>query len=252
MPRLSTLSNPTGLIELEKQRINIVIDDQQVRKSYSLARLDLTEVPLPQSAKVIVVARRGNSELRVDHGSVLDWNKSFIDASELGGDGTWSFRVLLVAPESPKLLAAAENIRPDGLGDSDSLIGLEPADLGQVPWELLILEQDGRAVIQFSRELYGNSAEAEADSRFTCFVFPEAIRQLAFWHTQHPGALADSHWEPLKNWLAQHGIADEPDEDFSFEAKQEWCRKVVVAFSDRFRGVDQLKDSKVKEVASES
>lgn len=251
MPRLSTLSNPTGLIDLEKQRIGIVIDDQPSRKSYSLSRLDVAEVVLPHNAKVIVIARRGNSELRVDHGPVSDWNRSFVDASELGTDGTWSFRVLLVTPESPKLLAAAENIRPDGLGDSESLIGLESADLGQVPWELLILEQDGRAVIKFSRELYGNAAEAEADRRFACLVFPEAVRQLAFWHTQHPGALSDLHWEPLKNWLAQHGITDEPEEDHPFEEKQEWCRKVVVAFSERFRGVDQLKNDKVKEVARE-
>jgi hypothetical protein len=251
MPRLSTLSNPTGLIDLEKKRISIVIDDQPARKSYSLTQLDMTDVSLPQNARVIVVARRGNSEIRIDHGPLSDWNKSFVDASELSEDGTWSFRLLLVAPESPKLLAAAENIRPDGLGETESLIGLEPADLGQVPWELLILEQDGRAVIRFSRELYSNAAEAEADRRFTCLVFPEALRQLVFWHTQHIGALSEHHWEPFKNWLSIHGVDDEPEEHYSTEDSQEWCRKVVVAFSERFRGVDQLKERKVKEMSFE-
>jgi hypothetical protein len=247
MPRLSTLSNPTGLIDLEKQRIGIVLDDQSARKSYSLSHLDVAEIALPPNAKVIVIARRGNSELRVDHGPVIDWNKSFIDASELGIDGTWNFRVLLLSSQSPQILAAAENIRPNGLGDSESLIGLEPADLGQVPWELLVLEQEGRAVIKFNRALYGNAAEAESDRRFACLVFPEAVRQLAFWHTQNAGALSDANWEPLKNWLAQHGVTDELDDDPPFDVQEEWCRKVVKAFSERFRGVDQLTDSKVKE-----
>ena len=44
MPRLSTLSNPTGLIDLEKQRISIVVDDQSARKNYSLARLDVSGI----------------------------------------------------------------------------------------------------------------------------------------------------------------------------------------------------------------
>jgi hypothetical protein len=247
MPRLSTLSNPTGLIDLEKQRISIVIDDQSARKNYSLVRLDVSGIFFPHDARVIVIARRGNSELRVDHGLVADWNKGLVDASELGIDGTWSFRVLVVARESPMLLAAAENIRPDGLGDSESLIALEPADLGQVPWELLILEQDGRAVIRFNRTLFSNAASADADAHFGCFVFPEAVRQLACWHTQNPGALVEPHWAGFKNWLAMHGITDEPNDEFTPEQNDDWCRNVVIAFSDRFRGVDQLTDTRKKE-----
>lgn len=243
MPRLSTLSNPTGLLELEKQRVGIVIDEQEKKTSYSLTKLDLAGMAIPPQAKVIAIARRGNAELRVDHGPVGDWNKSFIDTTELGTDAVLRFRVLLVAPGSPRLLAAAENIRPDGLGDSESLIGLEPADLGQVPWEFSVLDQEGRAVIRFNRGLYVNAATVEADRHFASLVFPEALRQLAFWHTQHTGALADSEWEPFKNWLTIHGITDEPGEELSPEANEKWCRQVVSAFSERFRSVDLLRES---------
>ena len=174
MPRMLRLSNPTGLIDLEKQRLSIVLDDQGPKPSYSLAALDLTDMRFQSDLRAIVIARRGNSELRTDHGPVTDWRKSYIDLSELGHDGTWSFRVLLIAAGSHKLIAAAENVRPNGLGDSDSIIGLEPTDeLGQVPWELKVLETEGRAVIRFNRTLYQNAAAAEADKHFTCLVLPE-------------------------------------------------------------------------------
>lgn len=240
MPRLSRLSNPTGLIEIEKQHIGIILDDQGNRASYSLTKLDLANLKASGNFSAIVIARRGNAELRTDHGPTNDLYKSFVDLTDLGTDGTWSFRVLIVEDGSPKLIASAENIRPNGLGDSDSLIGLEPAELGQVPWEMMVLELDGRAVIRFNRNLYQSTAAAEADKHFACLVLPEAVRHLAKWHVQNPGRLSDSHWEPFRNWLAMHGITDELDEDASHDEGEEWCKTVVEAFCERFRGVEAL------------
>lgn len=243
MPRLSTLSNPTGLKDIDKKAVEIVIHDQAGAASYSLARLDLTGSTLPLESHVIVISRRGNAELRTDHGSIGDWNKAFIDASELGSDGVWMFRVLIALPGSAKLLAAIENIRPKGLGNSESLIALEPADdLGHVPWEFIVLELDGRGVIRFNREIYANSGAVEADTRFACLVFPEAIRQLAAWHTQQvEGTLAEAQWEPFKAWLTMHGITSEPMVSDSPEEKDRWCRSVVSAFCARNRLSDVLR-----------
>jgi len=243
MPRLSTLSNPTGLKDLEKNRVSIVVDDQGAKAAYSLIRLDVADASLPAMAHVVVVARRGNSEMRVDHGQVTCWDKSFIDVSEMGVDGVWTFRILFALPDSPKLLASIENIRPNGLGNSESLIALEPAsDLGNVPWELVVLEQDGRAVIRFNRDVYQTAALAEADGYFACLVIPEAVRQLALWHTRDPATLAEPHWEPFKNWLSLHGITDEPQVDQSQDEKEKWCREVVSAFCERHRIAETLRE----------
>lgn len=241
MPRLSTLSNPTGLKDLDKKLVGIVIEDRGESSAYSLVRLDLSEVSLPPQARVVVIARRGSAEIRVDHGIVTDWNKEFIDTTELGTDGVWNFRVLIVLPDSPKLLAAIENVRPEGLGNSESLIALEPADLGHVPWEFVVLEQEGRGVIRFNRIVYATAAAAEADVRFACLVFPEAIRHLATWHTQNVDALAETHWEPFKSWLTMHGITEEPLEDDTSEEKDKWIRSVVAAFCVRNRFADVLR-----------
>lgn len=196
---------------------------------------------LAGNLNVIVIARRGNSELRTDHGPVSDWRRAFVDLSELGHDGTWSFRLLLVAPGDFRLVAAAENIRPNGLGDSESIIGLEPADdLDQVPWELRIIELDGRAVVRFNRALYPNAAAAESDKHFTCLVLPEAVRQLARWHADNPNAISDEQWKPFKEWLTMLGVTSEPTDDQSTDDSNEWCSEVVRAFCERFRGVEVL------------
>lgn len=245
MPRLSTLSNPTGLVDLEKQRISILIDESNKRLSFSLARLDLVDLTLPLGLNVVVVARRGNAEERVDLGPVASWNKGFTNLTELGDEGIWSFRVLLVKPGSAKLAAAAENIRPEGQGDSSSFIALEPADLGQRPWEIGILEQEGRAVLYFNKEIYHSSGEAEADKFFLGMILPETARQLAIWVARNPGALADPSWEAFRGWLELHGITEEPDED-NVVAQEEWCATVVNAFCERFKFVTLLSEARAK------
>lgn len=245
MPRLSTLSNPTGLVDIEKQRISIIVDEGSQRLAFSLARLDLSNLPLPLPLNVVVIARKGNAEERVELGSVSTWDKGFRSLSELGEDGTWAFRVLLVHPGSAKLVAAAENVRPEGQGDSSSFIALESAELGQRPWEIQILELDGRAVIRFNKEIYHSAGEADADKFFIGMILPEAIRRLAEWVANTPGALEDAVWEPFKSWLTLHGITEEPDED-SQEQKVSWCNEVVNAFCDRFEFAAQLRDLRTK------
>lgn len=243
MPRLSRLSNPTGLIDIEKHRISIVLDEHSVKPSYALSALDLTGLQLQPDLNVIVIASRGNSELRTNHGPISDWAKTFIDLSDLSQDGSWKFRVLLVPQGLKRILAAAENIRPNGLGDSDSIIGLEPAnDLEQIPWELKVLETEGRAVIRFNTKLFMNSGAAEADKHFICFVLPEALRQLARWHVDNSGAIADEVWQPFSSWLALLGVPTSPPEE-NANSGDEWCRMVVYAFCERFRGVDVLAGS---------
>lgn len=239
MPRLSTLSNPTGLVELDKLRIGIALDESGSRPAFSLLKLDLSELSLPSPLNVVVVARRGNSEERIELGAVSEWDKGYQELSEIGSDGSWGFRVLLVQPGSPKLVAAAERVRPEGQGDSSSFIGLEPADLGQRPWEIVINETEGRAVIRFNKEIYVSPGAAEADSFFVGMILPEAIRRVAEFVSAAPGVLEEA-WEPFKQWLVLHGITDEPGD--TEDQRSEWCSQIVTSFCERFEFATRLKD----------
>lgn len=252
MPRLSTLSNPTGLLDIERERIRILVDDQGPKASYSLISINLEGITMPAMAHVIVIAARGNSEMRFDHGLITDWDKSFVDISEMGAEGVWMFRVLFIANGSPKLIASIENIRPEGLGNSESLIALEAADLGEVPWEFIILEQDGRGVIRFNRNIYATAALAEADKFFASLVIPEAVRQLAKWHMRDPGTLDEAQWEPFKRWLALHEITEWPDEPEPADLVDDWCKQVVNSFCIRHKISTALSESISKEKAREN
>lgn len=246
MPRLTTLSNPTGLVEIDRQRVNIVFDQSGLRSVFSLARLDISELPVPALLNVVVIARRGNAESRFDLGATNDWNRNFTDISDLGADGVLRFRVLLLSPGEAKLVASAENIRPDGAGGGESFIALETADLGQRPWDVLILEQDGRVVVQVNKLTYLSSAEAEADKHFIPLVMPEAIRRLATWHVRNVGALSEKHWESFKSWLTLLGVTEEPDENDSDEKRDEWCIEVVNAFCDKWNFAEKLREVRMK------
>ncbi len=246
MPRLSTLSNPTGLIDLDKSRVRILVDDQGAKAAYSVLSLNLADASISPTARMIVIAARGNSEVRSDHGIVADWNKGFVDISEMGAEGAWTFRVLFIENGSPRLIAAIENVRPEGLGNSESLIALEAADLGEVPWEMVILEQDGRGVIRFNRNIYATSALAEADYFFSCLVIPEAVRQLASYLMRDPGRLDEAQWEPFRRWLAIHEITEWPEDAEPIELAEDWCREVVAAFCRRHKISTTLSDKRAE------
>lgn len=243
VPRLSTLSNPTSLVDIDKKRLGIVLDETGGRLAFSLVRLDLADLRLQPPLDTIVIVRRGSTEERIELGPAWDWDKSLHRLSEIGPDGTWSFRVLLVRPSSAQLVAAAENVRPSGQGDSESFIALEPADLGEVPWEVEIREQEGRAVLRFSKEVYHSTGEAEADRVFSSLVLPEAIRQLAAWVSRHPSVLGDDEWAPLKSWLVFHGITDEPEPDDE-DQQADWVKSVTSAFCERFEFVTKLTEAR--------
>lgn len=247
MPRLSALSNPTGLVDVDRKRVSIFVEENGKHPSFSLAHLDLAGLQLPASLNVVVIASRGNSEDRVELGLTPNWDKSFRSLPEIASEGPWNFRVLLVQKGSPKLLAAAENVRPQGEGDGESFIALEPADLGQIPWGLTILEAEGRVVISFNKAVYQSSGEAAADRFFTSLVLPEAIRRLAEWVSINPAVLDEQTWEPLRNWLALHGITDGPESE-SQESQLEWCSDVIAAFCNRFEFAEQLKEARTKGV----
>jgi hypothetical protein len=246
MPRLSTLSNPTGIVEVDKHRISLVLDDQSGTPTFSLARLDLAGLNVPPTSGVVVIISRGNTEERHELGPASSWDKGLRALSEIADEGTWQFRVLLAEPGSARLIAAAENVRPQGQGESSSFIALEAADLGQRPWEVLIIELEGRAVIRFNRDVYRSPAEAESDKFFTCMILPEAVRSIAAWVAREPGVLEESAWLPFAQWLALHGITSELDAGDDDERQAEWCNEVVGAFCDRFRFADQLRELRTK------
>lgn len=243
MPKLSTLSNPTGLIEIDKSKINVGTAEIQGRESYRILSLDLSGLSVPADSKVVVISRRKSAEVRTDHGSIALLNQGYVDISELETKGSLRFRVLIAESASPKLIASIENIAPNGLGTSESFIGMEPAELGQTPWEFEVLPLEGKGIIRFNRDIYPTTGVAEADIHLGALVYPQAVRLLANWHADRVGTLDEPQWIGFRDWLVLHGIDEEPEPEWQYEQKVEWCDSIANAFCKMYSIGNMLKTS---------
>jgi hypothetical protein len=238
MGRLSAKSNPTRLKEIDRKRISISVSDVAGKLSFRLERLDLKGTGLSENLKVVIVARAGNTNLRYEMGTVAhleNWQKSLdgLDRSQ-----PLRFRVLLHEEGNPILAASCENMRARDDTHSESLLPMEPADLGERLWKLVINE-DG-PVLQFNSIIFPSAAGAESYTPFGAMVLPEALRQIMEKIAYDPGCFDDESdpWNVWAEWLKSIGAEHPPDDD---DLKDQWCNKVVDCFCEKYRFASQLK-----------
>lgn len=232
MARISTRSNPTNLLEIDKKNVNLVLTELGGTRFFSLAKLDLASFDLPLDSVVVCVARTGYTSQRFELGPLLNWSKEEHSLDDLDPFGSIRFRVLVHPPNSPKLLAAAENIRPVNDTDSESLLPMEAADLGQQMWRLE-MKEDG-PILKFNGAVFSSAAGVENYLPFGAFVLPEALRQVLLAIARDPDQLEDetdplNAWGP---WIDSTGLGRIPPG--AEESEQiEWSDSIVSSFCRR-------------------
>lgn len=241
MGRLSARSNPTGLKELDRSRVSISVSEVAGRRSFMLDRLDLKGTGLGETLKVVVVARAGNTNVRYEMGGVSSPVHESRPLDGLDRSQPLRFRILLHEESNPRLMASIENLRARDDSQSESLLPMEPADLGERIWRLVINE-DG-PVLQFNSMVFPSAAGAENYIPFDALVLPEALRQVMEKIADEPGCLEDESdpWSAWAGWLDAIG-ADHPPADADEEAKAAWCNQVVDRFCGRFGFASRLHD----------
>lgn len=246
MGRLSARSNPTGLKEVDRSRVFISTSDIAGRRCFTLDRLDLKDTGLPETLKVIVVAQAGNTSVRHEMGSVANLVHEGRSLDGLDRSQPLRFRVLMHEEGHPKLIASIENLRPRDDSQSESLLPMEPADLGERLWRLVISE-DG-PVLQFNSLVFPSAAGAENYIPFGAMVLPEALRQVMQRIAEQPGCLEDEDdpWSTWANWLDGIGAERPPADDENDEIKDAWCNRVVDRFCSRFGFASRLQNELLK------
>ena len=232
MGRLSTRSNPTGLKEIEKRRIDILVSEIEGRRHFNLLKLDLSGMGLADDHRVVCVARAGKSSQRFEMGTVASCRKDNLLLDDLDRSELLRFRILIHADGSPQLSASAENLRPMDDSQSESLLPMEPADLGQLLWRLEFNEEG--PVLKFNAVVFPSAAGVENYPPFGALVLPEAVRQVMEKLADEPNVLNDES-DPLSSWgmwLDALGM-DRPKVDADDGEKREWCQSVVDAFCTR-------------------
>jgi hypothetical protein len=232
MGRLSTRSNPTSLQEIDKKRVGIVVSIIDELRYFNLHKLDLDGMKLSPTHRVVCIARAGKTSQRFEMGSVAAQRRENLLLGELDSSESLRFRILIHAENDPKLLASAENLRPYDENESESLLPMEPADLGQLLWKLDLNEEG--PVLKFNSSVFPNAAGVENYLPFAALVLPEAVRKIVEKIAEQPDILDDedeplSHWG---SWLESIGI-EHPNE-FDDAGRSEWCERVIEAFCNRY------------------
>jgi hypothetical protein len=245
MGRLSARSNPTGLKEVDRNRVTISVTEMAGRRTFMLDRLDLTATGLANDLKVVMIARAGNTNVRHEMGTVSDLSHECKSLDGLDRSQPLRFRVLLHEPSNPKLAASIENLRARDDSQSESLLPMEPADLGERLWKL-VLNEDG-PILQFNSTVFPSAAGAENYIPFGAMVLPEALRQVMGKIAEEPGCLEDGDdpWSIWGTWLDAMGV-ERPPVDGDDEMKEAWCNQVVDRFCGRFGFASKLRDELLK------
>jgi len=242
MKRLSTRSNPTNLKELDKKLISISTFAEKGLLHFKIDKLELKEISLESNLEIFIIAAAGNTRRRIKIGTVSNYSlEDVYDISELDSSSTLRFRILIRKVNDPKLVAVIEKITPNYDEQSDSILPMKPADLGQLLWKLETAENEG-PVLLFNSNVFPSAAGTENFLPFASLVLPDALRQVMAFIANDPVKLDDEDdaWFPWGKWLDESG-ADRPPADTEDDLeKNRWCEEVVEIFCNLHKFSDKL------------
>jgi hypothetical protein len=242
MKRLSTRSNPTNLKELDKKIISISTFAEKGLLHFKIDKLELGESSLESDLEIIIIAAAGNTSRRIKIGTISNYSlEDAYDLSELDSSSTLRFRLLIHKANNPKLIAVIEKITPNNDEQSDSILPMKPADLGQRLWKLETAENEG-PVLLFNSNVFPSAAGTENFLPFASLVLPDALRQVMLFIANDPDKLEDEDdaWYPWGKWLDESG-ADRPPADTEDDLeKNRWCEEVVEIFCNLHKFSDNL------------
>lgn len=231
MKRISTVSNPTGLKKIDRNKIVISVNDNHEGLSFNLTTLNLADLGLKNDFKVICIARAGKTSKRFDMGTVGHFDSSPKPINELDKSNPLRFRILIRESDNPKLLASAENLRPRSDEDIhvESLIPVDCVDLGELVWQLEI-NSDG-PILKVNTNIFPHAGGVMNYPPFTSFVLPEAFRNVLGTIAKNSRSLTDqADWmSDWSTWLEELGVGHPPEdrecEDWINGAVEEFCRR---------------------------
>lgn len=237
MPKISRTTNPTSLQELDAKYFSVRTQTHtNGKRSFWLERFDFANCRLPPGLRLACVAHAGSTEEYFELGPIESPVHAVNPINELATDRPLKFRFVVYEQGNPRLIAFADNIRAiDEAGTlGDSLVDIEPADLGGATWRLDIPEIKPGAdkpVLLVERQLFPTAQAAARDPWIGVLVMPEVMRQIASAISQNSGSLDDPEvWvSAWAEYLGNLGVGDLA-EDADDTGKAQWVEDVVAAF----------------------
>ncbi|ACG75143.1 hypothetical protein AnaeK_3936 [Anaeromyxobacter sp. K] len=246
--------NYTKRRRIPQDRVEIELKPGKDAPSFD-ARINLSELELPSTAKVFVEAHYKSSYQRFDFGTVgglVEPVRRALDEVDRGN--TVLFRVKVVDTDDllGRIVAEIDDITAEDGGGGPGRYCILPVnfvDLGEEMWRLAL--GGDRPVLEVNK-FPGAEAFVRSDAVFAALVYPEAVRQV-LWNI-----VLDDDWEGvdgLSGWremwisFARTLTADEPPGKVDDEEREEWIRDVVRAFCERLKLKTRMLETRQQEHA---
>lgn len=237
MPKISRTTNPTSLKELDAKLFSVRTQTHaNGTRSFWLERFDFANSGLPPGLRLACIAHAGSTEEYFELGAIESPAHLVKPINELAPNRPLKFRFVVYEHGNPRLKAFADNIRAiDEAGTlGDSLVDIEPADLGGAAWRLEVPEVKPGAdkpVLLVERQLFPTAQAAAKDPWIAVLVMPEVMRQIAGAISGNSDSLEDpevwvSGWAEFLTSLGIGALAEDLDDI----AKAQWVEDVVAAF----------------------
>ncbi len=248
--------NYTNRKRIPKEKIRIVLREQGQKPPSFDATADLSELKLPETARVYVEAYYRNSYMRFDFGTAAQVkSEDNRTLSEIDNREAIYFRVKAVdtSGEHGKILAEVDGIIPnssDGPGVRVAILEVKfEENLGSQPWSLELSEA-ATPVLVVNKRL-GSKEYVRSDDVFFSLVYPAVVREILTRIVvidEYTYDDEEDQWRQL--WLyfvcglpdvGLPPIGDDPD------AKYVWIEGAVSAFCKAQPACSRFLDSRSKE-----
>lgn len=246
-------TNPTRILDIPQTSVGVQITRNKLGEleSIQVQRIDDDVLQsLPATSRVWLIAKAKFSEIEVDLGTInkLDLPKN-ISLGELDRTRPLHIRIFAFDPTTKRILASIERLSTYDAeeGSLQSLLPVEPVDLGERAWRLLA-ENDARPILQVSNDpTLGLLERLKTEPLVQALILPAALEQV-FQHLQECEADGDDAEEWKRRWVRflesidfplPEPSDDGPDKEWPKLAADTACQHLKL----KSRAVNSLEDS---------
>lgn len=222
--------NSTGRKKIQRDRIVILPQDN----GSFVCDLDVANLGLPPTGRIVVEAHRQSITERFDFGTVAEPGPvvppvlRHLDVEDV------TFRVKIIDPENGRLLARADRLQPNGHGEGGrrELLTVKIKNIGPEPWKVEI-DAAGEPVLIVNDAIPAVDARITTDPVFQALVLPAAFRQVLHLLWAESEQLEQDDESPASRWLmfSQALSGQEPPDWEDPDAVVEWIDAACRAFA---------------------
>lgn len=225
----SHTTNPTKIKRIDRSHIDLSVADK--RESFTVHKIGIETLELPEDFPVWLIARSGFTEERLLLGTAGKINLPKTGSlSSLDPIKPLQFRIIICDPDSKIIVASCEGITARNDTDetgSIPLLPVEQQELGERLWRLCA-DQGVAPVLYVNNDPdlgMVKKLRLGDDPIVRALILPEAIQQAL----EHVASSEEDEWR--KPWLTFIAELGQPSPD-EFEEKdsseiREWAMKVV-------------------------